>query len=115
MYLATPLSSKDTNSISEVDLGHNWFTEFTNTVSHLHNHQLTKIKSSRKLLSDKYMKQCIQSPFTTREKVSIYTAELTWNKNKKRNIDLISIHRQIEDGPLPSNRSIPSCDNDRIT
>ena len=76
MYLSGPLAYKDTVSIYSNDLSNNHFTNFTNTVYHLHKYELTNLNSPRKELYDKYKSQFIQSSFTTCDEITMCTIVL---------------------------------------
>ena len=91
------LTYKDAHSISDNDLDHNWFTEFTNIIYRLHNHELKNLKSRRKELPDKYKNKFVQSPFTTRDEITTYTMGLTRNQHEKREIDRVPMHNASTD------------------
>ena len=81
---STPLKLSQAISIQQLDFGHNWFTEYMNSMFlfyKLHMH----IRSTKLIVKfQKYKKSYVQWPITTRDEISSYATSLKRNMHRIR-------------------------------
>ena len=101
--IATPLLEVDAKLIEKQDDGYSRFTQFTNSVYHIHNRDLKKCHYTRDVVSVKFKKQYVQSPLTTKDEVISFIS--SFSRQRIQRINKSNISPVNIPSPIPATRT----------